>query len=207
MSLIDELNHDDSIHGILVQLPLPKHLEENIITQSILPEKDVDGFHLKNIGGLFTGVGGIQPCTPAGCMTMIEGIHGRDLSGKNAVVIGRSNIVGMPMSGLLTRANATTTIVHSRTDKNSLKSLLKNADIVVAAVGIPNFVQAEWIKDGATIIDVGINRLSNGKLTGDVDFETVKNIAGAITPVPGGVGLMTVAMLLRNTVNQAQKKI
>ena len=207
LSLIDDLNNDNAIHGVLVQLPLPKHLDEDIISQAIVPYKDVDCFHLNNVGGVFTGIGSVAPCTPAGCMVMIETVHGADLSGLNAVVIGRSNIVGMPMAGLLIRAHATVSVIHSRTDKQSLKSLLKNADIVVVAVGMPNFVQADWLKSGCTVIDVGINRLDSGKLTGDVDFAGARDVAGAITPVPGGVGLMTVAMLLRNTVNQAQKAL
>lgn len=207
LSLIDTLNNDPAIHGILVQLPLPKHLDENTITQAITVAKDVDGFHLNNVGGLFTGVGGIAPCTPAGCMTMINSVHGADLSGKNAVVVGRSNIVGMPMAGMLIRANATVSVVHSRTDKPTLKTLLKNADIVVVAVGIPHFIGGADIQDGCTVIDVGINRLPDGSLTGDVDFATAEPVAGAITPVPGGVGLMTVATLLQNTVKCAEQTL
>lgn len=205
LTLIDQLNQDKTIHGVLVQLPLPKHLNEDIITQAIAVQKDVDGFHLQNMGGLFSGVGGVAPCTPSGCMHMIETVHGVDLSGKNAVVIGRSNIVGMPMAGMLIRANATVSVIHSRTPTETMNALLHTADIVVVAVGQPHFINGEHLKPGCTVIDVGINRLPNGKLTGDVDFASARQVAGAITPVPGGVGLMTVAMLLRNTVQACKK--
>ena len=206
IDLIQELNNNPKIHGILIQLPLPPHLDENIITQSISPSKDVDGFHYRNIGKLHSGNVNetFVPCTPAGCMLMIEDQIGKDLSGLNAVVIGRSNIVGKPMASLLLQANATVTICHSRT--KNLPDVVRQADIVVAAVGQPNMVKGSWIKDKAIVIDVGINRLTieedgekKSKLTGDVDFEEASKIASAITPVPGGVGPMTIAMLMENT--------
>jgi len=209
LALLTELNADPAIHGILVQLPLPDHLDEQLITQSVAPEKDVDGFHFQNIGKLTAGKteGAFVPCTPAGCMLMIEDQLGKDLSGLNAVIIGRSNIVGKPLASLLLKANATVTITHSRT--SDLPAVCRNADILVAAVGRPNMV---WIKPGAIVIDVGINRIqvSEGgkiktKLTGDVDFEEVSKVAGAITPVPGGVGPMTIAMLMANTLASAKR--
>lgn len=212
LNLIQTLNQDNSIHGILVQLPLPKHLNEELITQSIIPEKDVDGFHYINIGRLAAGDidNAFVPCTPAGCMLMIEDHLGKDLSGLQATVVGRSNIVGKPMASLLLQANATITICHSRT--KDLPSVVKNSDIVVAAVGRPNMIKGDWIKPGAVVIDVGINRVSveeNGemksKLTGDVDFKEVSLHASAITPVPGGVGPMTIAMLMFNTLRSAKK--
>ena len=211
LALIDSLNNDDAIHGILVQLPLPKHLDEQIITQSIRPTKDVDGFHFINIGKLTAGLtaDAFVPCTPAGCMLMIQDEIGTDLSGKNAVVIGRSNIVGKPMASLLLQANATVTVTHSRT--RDLPNVVAGADIVVAAVGRPDMVKADWVKPGAIVIDVGINRVEktvDGEkkmgLTGDVDFDDVCTVAGAVTPVPGGVGPMTITMLMANTLRSAR---
>jgi methylenetetrahydrofolate dehydrogenase (NADP+)/methenyltetrahydrofolate cyclohydrolase len=211
LKLINELNRDNAIHGILVQLPLPEHLDEQTITQAIHPAKDVDGFHFVNIGKLTAGqtADAFVPCTPAGCMLMIEDELGRDLSGKNAVVIGRSNIVGKPMASLLLQANATVTITHSRT--KDLPGVVAGADIVVAAVGRPDMVKADWVKPGAVVIDVGINRVEktiNGEtkmgLTGDVDFDDVCKVAKAVTPVPGGVGPMTITMLMSNTLRSAR---
>jgi methylenetetrahydrofolate dehydrogenase (NADP+)/methenyltetrahydrofolate cyclohydrolase len=211
LALIDKLNNDDSIHGILVQLPLPDHLDEQAITQSISPQKDVDGFHFVNIGKLSAGHtdDAFVPCTPAGCMLMIEDELGDDLSGLNAVVIGRSNIVGKPMAALLLQRNATVTVTHSRT--KDLPGVVRSADIVIAAVGRPDMVKADWIKPGAVIIDVGINRVEREvdgemktKLTGDVDFDDVIEKAGAVTPVPGGVGPMTITMLMFNTLRSAR---
>ena len=201
---IETLNADESVHGILVQLPLPKHIDETRVINAILPAKDVDGFHISNVGKLATGQKAMVPCTPLGCILMLRAHH-KSLSGLNAVVIGRSNIVGKPMAQLLLNESCTVTIAHSRTQ--DLASVVRSADIVVAAVGRPNFVQADWIKKGASVIDVGINRIDapergEGKtrLVGDVDYDAVKDIAGAITPVPGGVGPMTIACLLANTV-------
>ncbi len=206
LAVIDSLNNDPAIHGILVQLPLPKHIDEGRVIQTIAPDKDVDGFHYINVGKLGTGAvdSAFVPCTPAGSMIMIERQLGRDLSGLNAVVIGRSNIVGKPMANLLLTANATVTVAHSRT--KDLPALARTADILVAAVGRPQMVKGDWIKPGATVIDVGINRIDapekgEGKtrLVGDVDYEEAAKVAGAITPVPGGVGPMTIAMLMANT--------
>ena len=201
LKLIDELNTDDAIHGILVQLPLPKHLDEDLVINSIAPEKDVDGFHISNVGLLGTGQKSMVPCTPLGCLMMLREHHG-SLSGLDAVVIGRSNIVGKPMANLLLGDSCTVTIAHSRT--KDLPGVVKRADIVVAAVGRPEMVPGDWIKPGATVIDVGINRIETpeGKtrLVGDCDFESCAEVAGAITPVPGGVGPMTIACLLANTV-------
>jgi methylenetetrahydrofolate dehydrogenase (NADP+)/methenyltetrahydrofolate cyclohydrolase len=197
--LIDELNWNPEVNGILVQLPLPAHLNEEEIINAIEPNKDVDGFHLLNVGALASGKDCLVPCTPQGSMTMLKDTLG-DLSGKHAVVIGRSNIVGKPMAALLLKANCTVTIVHSRTP--DIAAICRQADIVVAAVGSPKLVKADWIKPGATVIDVGINAtLVDGvrKLVGDVDFVNVEKVAGAITPVPGGVGPMTIANLLQNT--------
>ncbi len=199
---IERLNKDDRIHGILVQLPLPKHLDENAALAKILPEKDVDGFHLLNAGHMMTGTDGVIACTPKGALYMIKST-GIDLNGKEAVVIGRSNIVGKPMAMLLLRENCTVTICHSKTKE--LAEHTKRADILVAAVGKAGFVTAEMVKPGAIVIDVGINRV-NGKVRGDVDFESVKDIAGWITPVPGGVGKMTITMLLENTLEAAERK-
>jgi len=214
LALIDELNNDAGIHGILVQLPLPKHLDEQTITQSISPTKDVDGFHFINIGKLTSGnlADAFVPCTPAGCMLMIEDHLGADLSGLSAVVVGRSNIVGKPMASLLIKANATVTVCHSRT--KDLAGVVKQADIVVAAVGRANMVEGSWIKPGAVIIDVGINRVettvdgeTKSRLTGDVDYDSVCEVAKAVTPVPGGVGPMTIVMLMANTLRAARLSV
>ena len=201
LALIDELNADPIVHGILVQLPLPNHLDESLVTNHIAPEKDVDGFHIANVGLLGTGQQSMVPCTPLGCLLMLRDYHG-SLSGKNAVVIGRSNIVGKPMAQLLLNESCTVTIAHSRTE--DLADVVRRADIVVAAVGRSEMVPGDWIKPGATVIDVGINRVDAGdaktKLVGDVDYASCAAVAGAITPVPGGVGPMTIACLLANTV-------
>lgn len=208
LALVDQLNADDAVDGILVQLPLPAHLNEQSIIASISPDKDVDGFHVTNAGRLAVGQSGFVPCTPLGCMMLLAD-HLGDLSGLEAVVIGRSNIVGKPMAQLLLDANATVTIAHSRT--RDLKSVVARADIVVAAVGRPEMVGKDWLKPGATVIDVGINRLEpepgaqKGRLVGDVAFGEASEVAGAITPVPGGVGPMTIAVLLRNTVVAAHR--
>lgn len=204
LAVVEQLNNDPEIHGILVQLPLPKHLNEDLIINSISPAKDVDGFHISNVGLLGTGQKSMVPCTPLGCLMMLRDHHG-SISGMNAVVIGRSNIVGKPMAQLLLNDSATVTIAHSRT--KDLADVVRRADIVVAAVGRPEMVPGDWIKEGATVIDVGINRLDapekgegKTKLVGDVQFESCAERAGAITPVPGGVGPMTIACLLANTV-------
>ena len=202
-SEIEKLNADPAIHGILVQLPLPKHLDEQAALAKILPEKDVDGFHLINAGHMLTGTEGVIACTPRGALYMIKST-GIDLNGKEAVVIGRSNIVGKPMAMLLLRENCTVTICHSRT--KNLAEHTRRADILVAAVGKAGFVTADMVKDGAIVIDVGINRV-DGKVCGDVDFERVKEKAGWITPVPGGVGKMTITMLLDNTVEAAERTL
>ncbi len=200
LALIDQLNKDDSINGILVQLPLPGHLDEDLVINSIDPAKDVDGFHISNVGLLGTGQKSMVPCTPLGCLMMLREHHG-SLSGMNAVVIGRSNIVGKPMAQLLLGDSCTVTIAHSRT--KDLADVVRRADIVVAAVGRPEMVPGDWIKEGATVIDVGINRIEKDdgktKLVGDVDYASCAERAGAITPVPGGVGPMTIACLLANT--------
>ncbi|MFD1328453.1 bifunctional methylenetetrahydrofolate dehydrogenase/methenyltetrahydrofolate cyclohydrolase FolD [Mycoplana ramosa] len=212
-ALVQTLNADETVHGILVQLPLPKHLNSEPIIQSILPEKDVDGLHVVNAGKLATGDldGGLISCTPAGSMVLVRGVHGEDLSGLNAVVIGRSNLFGKPMGALLLNANATVTMAHSRT--KDLAAVCRNADILVAAVGRPQMVKADWVKPGATVIDVGINRVpapdkgeGKSRLVGDVAYEECAKIAGAITPVPGGVGPMTIAMLMANTAIAAYRK-
>ncbi len=204
LAVITSLNNDPAVHGILVQLPLPGHLNEDLIINSIAPEKDVDGFHISNVGLLGTGQKSMVPCTPLGCLMMLRDYHG-SLSGMNAVVIGRSNIVGKPMAQLLLGDSCTVTIAHSRT--KDLPEVVRRADIVVAAVGRPEMVPGDWIKEGATVIDVGINRIpapekgeGKMKLVGDVDFASCSARAGAITPVPGGVGPMTIACLLANTV-------
>ena len=202
-SEIEKLNADPAIHGILVQLPLPKHLDEQAALAKILPEKDVDGFHLINAGHMLTGTEGVIACTPRGALYMIKST-GIDLNGKEAVVIGRSNIVGKPMAMLLLRENCTVTICHSRT--KNLAEHTRRADILVAAVGKAGFVTADMVKDGAIVIDVGINRV-DGKVCGDVDFESVREKAGWITPVPGGVGKMTITMLLDNTVEAAERTL
>lgn len=210
LTLIGDLNDDAAIHGILVQLPLPAHIDAGKIIQAISPQKDVDGFHFINVGKLGTGEleTAFVPCTPAGSMLLIERVRGKDLSGLNAVVLGRSNIVGKPMANLLLAANCTVTIAHSRT--RDLPALARTADILVAAVGRPQMVKGDWIKPGATVIDVGINRIpaperGEGKtrLVGDVAFSEAEKVAGAITPVPGGVGPMTIAMLMANTLVSA----
>lgn len=203
IALVQDLNTRADIHGILVQLPLPAHMDAEAIINTIAVEKDVDGFHVLNAGALATGTGRpMLPCTPYGCMVMIQDILGHDLSGKHAVVVGRSNIVGKPMAHLLLNAHATVTIVHSRT--KHIESLTAQADIVVAAVGRPQMIKSDWIKSGAVVMDVGINRISDSdgtqKLVGDVDYDSVKTVAHAVSPVPGGVGPMTIAMLLLNTV-------
>ncbi|MBE5039456.1 bifunctional methylenetetrahydrofolate dehydrogenase/methenyltetrahydrofolate cyclohydrolase FolD [Oscillospiraceae bacterium DSM 107454] len=202
LQLIDHLNHDPKIHGILVQLPLPPHLDDKIIINHILPEKDVDAFHPVNVGKIMIGDFDFVPCTPAGIMELIKE-SGVTVTGKECVVIGRSNIVGKPMSMLLLHQNGTVTICHSKTQ--NLKEVTRRADILVAAVGIPKFVTADMVKPGAVVIDVGMDRDENGKLCGDVDFAGVEPIAGAITPVPGGVGPMTIAMLMRNTLTAAKR--
>ena len=202
LALIDQLNNDPKVHGILCQLPLPSHLNEELVINSIIPAKDVDGFHISNVGMLATGQKSMVPCTPLGCLMMLRDHHG-SLSGLNAVVVGRSNIVGKPMANLLLRDSCTVTIAHSRT--KNIESICQNADIVIAAVGRPEMITGDWIGDGATVIDVGINRIPHPekegkfKLVGDVHFESVSAKAGAITPVPGGVGPMTIACLLANT--------
>ena len=199
--LIDQLNADPAVHGILVQLPLPSHLNEDLVINSIAPEKDVDGFHISNVGLLGTGQKSMVPCTPLGCLMMLRDHHG-SLSGLDAVVIGRSNIVGKPMVQLLLNDSCTVTVAHSRT--KNLPDVVRRADIVVAAVGRAQMVPGDWIKPGATVIDVGINRIDKPeggtRLVGDVDYESCAAVAGAITPVPGGVGPMTIACLLANTV-------
>jgi methylenetetrahydrofolate dehydrogenase (NADP+)/methenyltetrahydrofolate cyclohydrolase len=201
LKLIADLNADKDVHGILVQLPLPKHLNEDLVINSIAPEKDVDGFHISNVGLLGTGQKSMVPCTPLGCLMMLRDYHG-SLSGMNAVVIGRSNIVGKPMAQLLLGDSCTVTIAHSRT--KDLPAVVRGADIVVAAVGRPEMVPGDWIKPGATVIDVGINRIDKPeggtRLVGNVDYASCAEVAGAITPVPGGVGPMTIACLLANTV-------
>ncbi len=202
LALIDQLNADPKIHGILVQLPLPAHIESKAILQAVSPEKDADGFHPVNVGRLVEGDPVFVPCTPKGVIHMIDST-GVDISGKRAVVIGRSNIVGKPVAMLLLHRHATVTICHSRT--KDLPSVVRQADIVIAAIGRPFFVTADMVKEGAVVIDVGINRLSTGKLAGDVDFEPVKERVSWITPVPGGVGPMTIAMLLQNTLESAKR--
>lgn len=201
---VEELNNDPTVHGILVQLPLPKHINEAAVIESIAPEKDVDGFHVINSGLLATGGKGMVPCTPLGCIMMLKDKLG-NLSGLDAVVVGRSNIVGKPMAQLLLNESCTVTVAHSRT--KNLAEVVGRSDIVVAAVGVPELVKGDWIKKGATVMDVGINRIEKGdgkaKLVGDVEFESASKNAGAITPVPGGVGPMTIAVLLANTVTAA----
>jgi methylenetetrahydrofolate dehydrogenase (NADP+)/methenyltetrahydrofolate cyclohydrolase len=204
LARVDALNRDPLIHGILVQLPLPAHIDAHKVIEAIDPAKDVDGFHVASAGALMTGMPGFWPCTPHGCMKMLESI-GYPLSGKHAVVIGRSNIVGKPMALMLLAQNATVTICHSRTV--NLKAMTLQADVIVAAVGQRNTVTADMVKPGAVVIDVGMNRNEAGKLCGDVDFEAVRHIAGHITPVPGGVGPMTIAMLLVNTLESARRTL
>ncbi|WP_103604700.1 bifunctional methylenetetrahydrofolate dehydrogenase/methenyltetrahydrofolate cyclohydrolase FolD [Campylobacter concisus] len=204
LALINVLNLDDSIHGILVQLPLPKHIDTNVVLAAIDPRKDVDGFHAVNVGKLVSGLEGFVPCTPLGVMEILKE-YGIEVAGLNAVVIGRSNIVGKPMANLLLNASATVTVTHSKT--KNLKEICKNADLIVAAIGKPFFLKADMVKDGAVVVDVGINRLDDGRLVGDVDFDEVAPKCSYITPVPGGVGPMTIAMLLNNTILAAQAKI
>ena len=197
LDLIGVLNKDNKVHGILVQLPLPDHIDEQLVINTISPDKDVDAFHPINVGKIMIGNYSFLPCTPAGVMELIDST-GTDLDGKNCVVVGRSNIVGKPMAMLLLRENGTVTVCHSRT--KDLKEITKRADILVAAIGKPKFIDADYVKEGAVVIDVGIHRNENGKLCGDVDFESVAPHCAAITPVPGGVGPMTIAMLMNNCV-------
>ena len=204
LARVHALNHDKSIHGILVQLPLPAHIDSQKIIEAIAPEKDVDGFHVASAGALMTGLPGFWPCTPHGCMKMLEHI-GYNLRGKHAVVIGRSNIVGKPMALMLLQQNATVTICHSATV--NLKAHTLQADVVIAAVGKRNVLTEDMVKPGAVVIDVGMNRDDEGKLCGDVDFEGVSKVASHITPVPGGVGPMTITMLLVNTLESAERQV
>lgn len=201
LELVDTLNSDKNVNGILVQLPLPKHLDEKAVIERISPIKDVDAFHESNVGKIMIGNYAFLPCTPAGCMELIHST-GVEVAGKECVVIGRSNIVGKPMAMLLLHENGTVTVCHSKT--RELAEVCRRADILIAAVGRPNFVTADMVKDGAVVIDVGINRLENGKLCGDVKFDEVSEKAGWITPVPGGVGPMTIAMLMKNTLTAAR---
>ena len=206
LAKVDTLNNDPSIHGILVQLPLPPHIDAHKIIEAISPKKDVDGFHVASAGALMVGQPGFWPCTPYGCMKMLESLNegkGHDLRGKHAVVIGRSNIVGKPMALMLLQQNATVTICHSATA--NLKAMTLQADVIVAAVGKRNVLTADMVKPGAVVIDVGMNRNEEGKLCGDADFDGVKEVAGFITPVPGGVGPMTITMLLFNTLLAAER--
>lgn len=202
LKLIDELNKSNDVNGILVQLPLPSHIDEQLVLEAIVPHKDVDGFHPYNVGRLMIGNPLLQPCTPYGVMRLIDST-GIDISGKDAVIVGRSNIVGKPMAMMLLKRNATVTICHSKT--KDLVEKVRSADIIIAAIGKAEFVKGDWVKEGALVIDVGINRKEDGKLVGDVDFEEVSKKASHITPVPGGVGPMTIAMLLKNTVEAARR--
>ena len=202
LTIIDELNHNEMVNGILVQLPLPKHIDENIVIHAIVPEKDVDGFHPETVGNMCIGSKGFLPCTPAGVIQLLKRSN-IDIEGKECVVIGRSNIVGKPMAMLLLRENGTVTITHSRT--KDLREITKRADILVAAIGKPKFVTSEYVKEGAVVIDVGIHRNENNKLCGDVDFDDVIGKVSAITPVPGGVGPMTIAMLMNNCVETVRQ--
>lgn len=204
LSKITELNEDPAVSGILVQLPLPKHISEKKITSAILPQKDVDAFHPQNVGKIMIGDYDLLPCTPAGIMRLLD-FHDIKIEGKKCVVLGRSNIVGKPMAHLLLEKNGTVTVCHSKTE--NLSEITKSADIIVVAIGRPKFLKAEMVKDGAVVIDVGINRDESGKLVGDVDFDAVANVASYITPVPGGVGPMTITMLLENTLTAARKQI
>lgn len=197
LRLIDSLNKNEKVHGILVQLPLPKQIDTNTIIHAIDPKKDVDGLHIENVGRLVSGMSGLAPCTPLGCIALIKQVE-KNLSGLHAVVVGRSNLVGKPVAQLLLRENCTVTMCHSRTPQ--LSHVTRQADILIAAVGKPNLIKADWVKPGAIVIDVGINRTADGGITGDVDFNDVSQVAGYITPVPGGVGPMTIASLLGNTV-------
>ncbi len=202
LALVNKLNNDPSVHGILVQLPLPAHIDAHKVIEAIAPEKDVDGFHVASAGALMVGQPGFWPCTPYGCMRMLQSI-GYQLKGKHAVVIGRSNIVGKPMALMLLQQNATVSICHSATA--NLKAMTLQADVIVAAVGKRNVLTADMVKPGAVVIDVGMNRNDEGKLCGDVDFDGVKEVASYITPVPGGVGPMTITMLLVNTIEAAER--
>ena len=203
LARVEALNNDPSIHGILVQLPLPKHIDDHKVIETISPAKDVDGFHVASAGALMVGEVGFKACTPYGCMKMLESIGMKDLRGKHAVVIGRSNIVGKPMAMMLLAANATVTVTHSGTA--DLAAMTRQADVIVAAVGKVNVLTADMVKPGAVVIDVGMNRNAEGKLCGDVDYADVKEVAGYITPVPGGVGPMTITMLLVNTMESAER--
>ncbi len=205
LARVDALNNDPTIHGILVQLPLPKHIDDHKVIEAISPAKDVDGFHVASAGALMVGEAGFKACTPYGCMKMLESIGMKDLKGKHAVVIGRSNIVGKPMAMMLLAANATVTVCHSGTA--DLAAMTRQADVIVAAVGKRNVLTADMVKPGAVVIDVGMNRNDEGKLCGDVDFDGVKEVAGWISPVPGGVGPMTIAMLLVNTLESAERSL
>ena len=204
LARVDALNNDPTIHGILVQLPLPAHIDAHKVIEAISPAKDVDGFHVASAGALMVGQPGFWPCTPYGCMKMLESI-GYDLRGKHAVVIGRSNIVGKPMAMMLLQQDATVTVCHSRTA--DLKAQTLQADVIVAAVGKRNVLTADMVKPGAVVLDVGMNRNDEGKLCGDVDFDGVKEVAGYITPVPGGVGPMTITMLMVNTLESAERSL
>lgn len=197
LKLVRKLNEDKKVNGILVQLPLPKQIDEDTVVKTISPDKDVDGLHIQNVGRLAAGLPGLFPCTPLGCMALLKTVH-KNLTGLHAVVIGRSNLVGKPVAQMLLKENATVTICHSRTP--NIAHLAREADILIAAVGKPGLVKAEWVKPGATVIDVGINRLEDGRVVGDVDYDAATQVAGYITPVPGGVGPMTIACLLGNTV-------
>ena len=203
ITLIKSLNEDDKIHGILVQLPLPSHINETRVLETISPSKDVDGFHPYNVGSLVVGKAAFKPCTPFGIIKMLEHI-GTDIEGKHAVVVGRSNIVGKPIALMLLEKNATVTVCHSRT--KDLKGTVQQADIVIAAVGRPEMIKGDWIKEGAIVIDVGVNRVGDKKLVGDVEYEAASKVASAITPVPGGVGPMTITMLLYNTLLSAKSQ-
>ncbi len=202
LEVIDSLNHAEDVDGILVQLPLPKHLDEDEVIEAISPKKDVDGFHVVNTGNLWIGEEGFVSCTPAGIIELLKR-SGVEMAGKECVIVGRSNIVGKPMAALMLRENATVTVCHSRTA--NLKEVTKRADILIVAMGKPKFITAEYVKEGATVIDVGIHRLEGKKLCGDVDFESVEPVAGNITPVPGGVGPMTIAMLMKNCLEAATR--
>ena len=204
LCLIDELNNDPKIDGILVQLPLPSHIDEDAVIKAISPDKDVDGFHQQNVGAMMVGTPGFLPCTPAGIIELIKRSH-IETDGKRCVVMGRSNIVGKPMSVLMLKENATVTVTHTHTKE--LKDICRQADILIAAVGRPKMVDQSYVKEGACVIDVGIHRDENNKLCGDVDFESVKDVAGSITPVPGGVGPMTIAMLMYNCLVSFKRRI
>lgn len=205
MELVEHLNKSDEVAGILVQMPLPAHLDAEAVVAAIDPAKDVDGFHPQNLGRLVRGLPGLRPCTPAGIMEMLDA-YDIDIAGKNAVIVGRSSIVGKPMSLMLLARNATISVAHSHTDPRELARICQSADILVAACGIPKMIKGPWIKPGATVVDVGMDRDEDGKLCGDVDFDSAELVAGAITPVPGGVGPMTRAMLMSNVVMAAKLK-